>query len=225
MIKILFLTANPKDTDARHLDEEVRAIKERLRLSDMRDQFEVVQEEAVRVTDLQAHLLRHKPQFVHFSGHGSRVGEIILEDVRGHSHPVPPRALERTFKVLKDNIRCVVLNACYSETQAQGIAASIDYVVGMSRAIEDASARAFASSFYQALGYGRSMQEAFALGCAEIELENQGKGDEPMLVTAARNPPYHSCFICCSHNDEDIAFARRLSADLRRSGIECWMAR
>jgi hypothetical protein len=41
MIKILFLAANPKDTDPLRLGEEVRAIKERLRLADQRDQFVV----------------------------------------------------------------------------------------------------------------------------------------------------------------------------------------
>jgi len=41
MIKILFLAANPKYTDRLRLDEDVRAIKERLRLADLRDPFVV----------------------------------------------------------------------------------------------------------------------------------------------------------------------------------------
>ena len=121
MIKILFLAANPRDTDSLRLGEEVRAIKERLRLADLRDQFVVEQEWAVRVTDLQGHLLHHQPHIVHLSGHGSRVGQIILEDQTGHSKPVPPEALKRLFATLKDNVRCVVLNACYLESQAQGM--------------------------------------------------------------------------------------------------------
>jgi hypothetical protein len=111
MIKILFLAANPKDTDPLRLGEEVRAIRERLRLADLRDQFVVEQEHAVRVTDLQGYLLQHQPHIVHFSGHGSKAGEIILEDAKGQSKAVSPGALQRTFAVLKDNIRCVVLNA------------------------------------------------------------------------------------------------------------------
>ena len=132
----------------------------------------VEEESAVRVVDLQTHLLHHRPHIVHFSGHGSSDGQIILEDQEGHSDPVSPSALSRLFAALKDNIRCVVLNACYSEAQASGIVESIECVIGMTRAIEDASAIAFAASFYQALGYGKSIQTAFDLGCSEIELEH-----------------------------------------------------
>src|SRR4051794_6478161 len=164
MIKILFLSANPKDTDRVSLDEEVRAIRERLRMAVHGGQFAVEQEWAVRVADLQGHLLRHQPHIVHFSGHGSRAGEIILEDQAGNRQLVSPAALRRLFATLKDIVRCVVLNACYSESQARGIAESIDCVVGMSKAIGDESAIAFAASFYQALGYGRSIQTAFDLG-------------------------------------------------------------
>ena len=76
----------------------MRAIKERLRLSDLRDQFVVEQEWAVRVTDLHGHLLRHRPHVVHFSGHGSRTGEIALEDQAGNTKPVSPSALKRTLR-------------------------------------------------------------------------------------------------------------------------------
>ena len=99
------LAANPKDTDPRCLDEEVRTIKEKLRLADLRDLFVIEQEWAVRVTDLEGHLLHHRPQIVHFCGHGSPAGEIILEDVNGVSKPVSPKSIGRLFKTLKDNIQ------------------------------------------------------------------------------------------------------------------------
>jgi len=93
-----------------------------------------------------------------------------LEDATGQSKPVLPGALQRTFAVLKDNVRCVVLNACYSEAQAKGIAESIDCVVRMTRPIGDESAIAFAGIFYQALGYGKTIRGAFELGCGQIDL-------------------------------------------------------
>jgi len=185
MVRILFLAANPKHTNPLRLGEEARAIKERLRLADLREQFIFEQEDAVQVTDLQRHLLHHQPHIVHFSGHGSRNGEIILEDNDGVSKPVSASALKRLFSTLKDDIRCVVLNACYSETQATGIADSIDCVIGMTRAIGDKSAIAFAASFYQALAYGRSIQTAFDLGCGQIDLEDLGEEDTPRLKVSS----------------------------------------
>src|SRR5206468_12182811 len=111
-------------------------------------------------------------------------GAIILEDNADNSKPATPDALKRLFATLKDNIRCVVLYACYCEAQARGIAESIDCVDGMSTAIGDESAISFAASFYQALGYGRSIRTAFDLGCGEIDLEGLGEEDTPKLKVA-----------------------------------------
>ena len=83
--------------------------------------------------------------------------------------------------MLKDNIRCVVLNACYSEGQATAIAQQIDVVIGMKHDLGDDAARNFAAAFYQGLGYGRSVQTAFDLGCLQIDLANIVETDEPQL--------------------------------------------
>lgn len=188
MIKILFLAANPLNTIPLRLDEESRAIDQALRQSEFRDQFDIQQHWAVRVMDLQGLFLRHTPDIIHFSGHGSKANEIILQDDVGSSHPVSARALEQLFSILKDNIRCVTLNACYSKQQAEAIARHIDCVIGMSKAIQDRSAISFAASFYQALGYGRDVQTAFDLGCLQINLNNLGEQDIPKLLAIKSDP-------------------------------------
>lgn len=182
IIKILFLAANPSDTSRLRLDAEMREIEQSLRQSEFRDRFEIEQHWAVRISDLQTCLLRHKPDIVHFSGHGESFGELLFEDNSGRKHSVSDRALSRLFSILKDNIQCVVLNACYSEKQARAISEHIDYVIGMSDKIGDASAISFASSFYQAIGFGRSIQEAFDLGCVQIDLANLNQQDIPKLI-------------------------------------------
>src|SRR4029078_8875727 len=105
-----------------------RTIDERLRLAEFRDRFDLRQRWAIRPADLQAHLLRHQPEIVHFSGHGSEASEIILQDDADLSHPVSAQALSDLFSVFKDSTRCVVLNACYSEPQAKAIAEHIQCV-------------------------------------------------------------------------------------------------
>lgn len=183
-LRILFLSANPKDTDRLRLDEEVRTMDERLHMSEARGRFQLAQHWAVRTSDISEYLLRHTPHVVHFSGHGSTQGEIILENSSGEMQPVPPSSLSQLFGTLKDNIRCVVLNACFSANQAQAIAQEIDCVVGMSRAVTDEAAIRFAGGFYRALGYGRSVQTAFNLGKLEIELDLPGLGEDaiPQLL-------------------------------------------
>jgi serine/threonine protein kinase len=187
-IRVLFLAANPKDTPQLRLDEEIRGIDFALRQTDFRDRFDIIQHWAVRIADLQGYLLRHNPDIVHFSGHGSSSNQIILEDISGNSHPVSARALSQVFSVLKDNIRCVVLNCCYSEPQARAIAQHIDCVIGMSKSIGDAAAVGFATAFYQALGYGRNLKTAFDLGCSQIDLESLDEQDTPQLLAINSNP-------------------------------------
>lgn len=188
MISILFLAANPSDATRLRLGEEVREIDQALRKTEFRGKLDIKQHWAVRVSDLQGYLLRHKPHLVHFSGHGSKLSEIILEDNSGRSHPVSVRALSKLFSVLKDNIRCVVLNACYSEPQARAIAEHIDCVIGMSKAIGDAAAISFAKAFYEAIGYGKDVKTAFELGCNLIDLENLDEQDTPRLLAINANP-------------------------------------
>ena len=181
-IRILFLAANPRDGDRVRLDEECREVERALRSSEYRDLFEVRSQWAVRWIDFQDHLLRYRPEIVHFSGHGSRGGEIVLEDDQGRGRPVARHTLAELFRLLRDNIRCVVLNACFAVEQARAIASEIDCVVGMSQHISDPAAIAFATAFYRALGYGLDVKKAFELGRLEIDTQGLADGDVPQLI-------------------------------------------
>jgi|GEM_PF-4464998 len=181
-VKILFLAANPTDSTRLRLDEEVREIDHALQLSEHGGEFELIQHWAVRVSDLQGLILRHKPDVVHFSGHGSDSSEIILEDKTGKTHPVPYEALSNLFFIFKESISCVILNACYSENQANAIAEHINYVIGMSKAITDQSALTFSTAFYQAIGYWMDIRTSFDLACNQINLENLNEFEVPKLL-------------------------------------------
>jgi len=183
MIKILFLSANPKDTTRLRLAEEAREIDSKLQATPLRGTFTVEPVFALRVSELQSHLMRHMPQIVHFSGHGSDKGEIILEDDFGEHRAVPIDGLQTLFSLLGEDITCVVLNACFSERQAAAIAENIPFVIGMSGAIGTAGAIAFAASFYQALGYHRTIEEACKLGCNQLQLNNLPEHMAPKLIS------------------------------------------
>lgn len=180
-MKILFLAANPRDMDRLKLDEEVREIDQVLRRADYRDQFELVTHWAVRNNELLELLQRHKPDIVHFSGHGTADDQIMLVNESGTSQPISGRLLARIFSVLKGNIRCVVLNACYSPTQAEAIAEHIEVVIGMSNQIADQASYEFSGAFYQGLAYGQTAQTAFDLGAIRIEMADPNTQAEPVL--------------------------------------------
>jgi hypothetical protein len=166
MVKVLLLSANPLDAPL-SIEEEFRAIDAKIRASDHREHVQLIPHGAVRLEDIPGLLMRHKPHVVHFSGHGD-AGAIELTRADGSNHLVPPAALTDIFRVLKDNVRVVLLNACDSAPQAEAIVDVIDCAVGMSDEIEDGAAIAFAAAFYEALGYGRSVQDAFDLALVQL---------------------------------------------------------
>lgn len=184
--KILFLTANPSDTAALRLDEEIREIGQRIRRGEYRRLFEIRTAPAIRATDLQYELRDAVPDVVHFSGHGSDAGELLfVRDGDRSSQPIPSKTLARVFKQFRDQIRCVVLNACYSAAQAAAIAESIPCVVGMTREVRDTTALAFAAGFYEALAFGSSIAAAVEAGQTQVELSDPDGVDEaeiPKLI-------------------------------------------
>jgi hypothetical protein len=181
-IKALFLASNPKGTTPLELDREIREITEKIRAAEYRDSIDLISAWAVRPDDLLQLLNQHKPQIVHFSGHGSESGEIILVDSRGEKKPVNPVAIKALFQTLKANIRVVILNACYSKIQAEAITQVIDCAIGMNDAIGDEAAIAFAASFYRAIGFGLSIKQAFDQGIVVLLLEGIPEESKPELL-------------------------------------------
>ena len=159
-IHILFLAADPTDASRLRLGEELREIQEKLQLARSRERFELHQRMSVRPADISQALLDTQPQIVHFSGHGTASGELCFENASGEIHPIAPGALAALFEQFADQVDCVVLNACFSEIQARAISQHIRYVISMSEAFGDRAAIAFAIGFYQAVGAGRTIEDA-----------------------------------------------------------------
>ena len=76
----------------------------------------------------------------------------------------------------------MVLNSCYSEEQAQAISKHIDFVVGMNESILDRAAIEFAIGFYDAIGSGRDIEDAFNFGKNAININNIEGKEIPQLI-------------------------------------------
>lgn len=164
---VLILAANPMDTDRLALAEELKLIKDELRQGEQGRRYRVEMELASSRSELSRLLVRFKPTIVHFSGHGTPTGQIVLQDGNGNAETVPPDALVALFDTLKGT-EAIVLNACYSLELATALARVVPQVVGMARAIGDKSALRFVTGFYRGLAGGLDYATAFKLGCIEI---------------------------------------------------------
>ncbi|MFT3767787.1 MAG: pentapeptide repeat-containing protein [Minicystis sp.] len=206
-VHVLFISANVPGQSVLDLEEEERTIREKLRHD---DRFVVTHAPAARVEDLQTYL-RTQPAIVHFGGHGTNGGGTAVADDARHVRPVPgpeivategrlllrddegravavaPEGLARLFEVF-GGVRCAVLNACFSEAQAEALAEHVDVVIGTRRAIEDKHAITFTNGFYEAIGAGDSIEKAFEVGRALIEALSP-EAAKALLLLAERGVP------------------------------------
>jgi class 3 adenylate cyclase len=181
-IKILILAANPEAAPMLDLDEEARGIDAKLLATALRDRFQIVKHGAVRLDDLAGLLLRHQPDIVHFSAHGQDSGDIVFVGKGGRAHRVAPVGLAGMLAQAGKLPRLVVFNGCYTAAQAKAAAGKIDFAVGVAGVIKDEHAIIFAPDFYQALGFGRSVQEAFDMGVARLVAEGLANAKELMQL-------------------------------------------
>lgn len=212
--KILFVAANPASQAGLRLGEEYREIEGGLRAAAKRDRFELVQRWAVRPRDLQQALVSEEPQIVHFCGHGSSSGDLVLEDDRGNPHGVTPVALAELFDLCCHFVECVVLNACHTKIQADAISKYIRYVIGMDKAIGDRAAIRYAVGFYDTLGAGKPYDFAHDMGCNLLRLENIPEHLTPVLSLGQG----------CLYRYTDFQILGRMSRDEINSVIQQYKA-
>lgn len=182
---VLVLSANPRLTTPLQVGEEQRAIKRAITLARADSRLETRSADSVRRHDLQLALTTHRPTVVHFIGHGSGQEGIVVVNRYGMPQPVPPAVVTELFRVLAGQIRCVVLNACFTDEQAHAIARHIPCVVGMSGRVSDVTAIEFAASFYQAAAAGCTVQGAFDLARNSLTMNGHTQTDIPVLVAAS----------------------------------------
>jgi hypothetical protein len=176
---ILFLMASPVDQPPLGLDAEIRDIRAELRKAKRGDLFSTEILPATRVVELWEAILDFKPHVVHFACHGTD-DAILLEDDERHAFSVTGQKLANYFAQFPD-LECVVLNACYSETQASEIVKNVAYVVGMQNQTPDKGAHEFAVSLYSGIGAGQTYEQAFNRACAKLGLEGLDQVVRPVL--------------------------------------------
>lgn len=183
-ISVLMLASSPKDCDDLRLGEEARVIRHSIELAKLRDSVVLEDRWAVQVDDLFQAVNGVDPTIVHFSGHGSLDGSILLEDRDGTSKYLQPDKVAIVVSSLSPTLRLIVFNACCSADQAAEVVNHVQASVRMSRCISDGAAICFAKRFYSAIGHGLSLQKAFEQGRAALAIDYTDEYDIPQLYVA-----------------------------------------
>jgi hypothetical protein len=177
-VRILFLGANSTGAPL-DLEREVSRIQHDLRMARDRDALEFRHVGAATSDTLMQAMLDERPTIVHFAGHGQTDG-ILLRDEVGNPRLVSGEALASLFALFGNTVRCVVLNACWSQAQATAIRRHVPHVIGTRAAIPDDASLAFSAGFYKAVAAGKDIPFAFEAGKARVRME--GCGGEDLLV-------------------------------------------
>lgn len=200
--RVLLVCANPRGTDPLRTAEEDRTLRESIRLSPKRDNFEVETLSAATIDDLRRALLRNNFDVVHFSGHGTRAG-LIFEDALGSLKVPASAALAELLKRRK--VRVALLNACYSLSVGKIAAIGTDFTIASTGPISDPGAIEFTRGFYDALGAGHDVPDAFEEGMSSANLkgyhldaillrqgEEYAPPSQPLQTTVAQSVPARS---------------------------------
>ncbi len=124
-------------------------------------------------TQLSELLRRHTPEIVHFIGHGSRDGELIVRGEASGAAVIDADAFAGMLGNFSEFVRCVFLNACFTNMQAEQLARKIEVVVAASGELDAEAGLLAATSFYRTLASGESVQRAYAIALRETPLRGQ----------------------------------------------------
>jgi TPR repeat protein len=187
-VRVLLFAADPLSAPPHasaprlRLDEDVRQLREKVRAARHPDALEFDVRWAARTDDLLQALSDTRPQVVHFSGHGTQDGGLLLMDRDGaHPRRVSAPSLAQLFRTLPGDVRLVVLNACHSRAQAEAVADVVGCAIGVRGRIPDAAAITFAAAFYRAVACGESIAAAYEQARVALELEHDADAASPEL--------------------------------------------
>ena len=170
-LTILFLAANP----------QVRSITEAIRKSEGRDGIEFFSRWAVQSLDILQAINETDPEIIHFSGHGSEKGEIVLDDGSGNIAMVSKEAMAAAVASASKKVRMIFFNACFSQKEAQAVVDKVEAAIGMNTEIGDEAAIVFAAQFYSSIGFGKNLQQAFDQAKAALLLKGIAEEHTPVL--------------------------------------------
>ena len=172
--KILLVCANPKGSDPLRSGEEDRVLRESVRRSRHRENLTIDTLNAATIDDLRRALLdaqatENAYDIVHFSGHGTNHG-LLFEDSSGREFVPESGALAEILEAR--GVKVALFNACYSLSAGQITAGQLEHTIATTGPISDPSAIEFTRGFYDAVGAGLSVPEAFKEGVRAAEVKN-----------------------------------------------------
>ncbi len=186
-LNVLYLASNPDPQCSLRIDAEIRLVQQAIRGTVYRDSITVQYRPAANLDSLLEGLNDHRPQIVHFSGHGNETE--IATDSGGVEDPAVQSLsfdlLAKALSATDSPPEIVVLNSCKSSAAKKHLLPVAKVIITMRESISDVAAAAFAPRFYAALASGQPVQKAFAQGQVAVAAASISEANTPELHCAA----------------------------------------
>lgn len=152
--KILLICTSPRDSNPTAFDDEYKRIKNALRASTDRDNFEIEIETSVKKAEFFDLLNHHKPHFLHLCMHTTLQDGLYFEDEHKEVFPMPVAEFADIIKLFSEEVlkpTCILLSACNSKAHAEAVTAYCDFAIGTQRVFPASAGIVYAAGFYQTL--------------------------------------------------------------------------
>lgn len=180
-LRVLVVGANPVDLDQLDLDAEMQHVESELGVPTVARRVRIDIDISATAEDLLDNISALTPGLLHFAGHGNARGEpqlLALDDV---SHSLSAALIDEMSR-RAPQLRCIVLNTCWSARVATELVRRLPLVVvGMASNIEDTHAIMFTQHFYRSIARGRSLREAFNVARTALRIVETKAGTMPQI--------------------------------------------
>jgi len=161
MIKLLYIGSSPDSHTSLNLDAEYERIKKNC--LGKKNQVELKGIFNPSLKELQGTINTFQPDIIHFGGHGSENGELVIwSDETGEGKFINDREFTQLTKSLhSDNLRLLFLSSCYSRSFAERLHKEqlVDCIVAFTEEIKDDGVPQVVDLFYSGLLNGYRLEE------------------------------------------------------------------
>ncbi|MFG2132194.1 CHAT domain-containing protein [Streptomyces sp. NPDC048751] len=165
---VLFLMSGPRTERRLALGAEFDEIQEAVAAAGSR-RVELRVRAAARNDGVVSALDTERPDVLHYAGHGSPNGHLLMEGPGGSMAPVRTGWLAESLAAV-GGVHCLVLTSCHLGRDLEDFRSCADFSIGATVPLRDRDGRAFSRVFYEALRRGRQVPDAFALGTAQVTM-------------------------------------------------------
>lgn len=184
--RVLMFGSNPLETTQLRIDEERREIENRIQMvRSARVFIDIEHAFETRTKDILPKLLGSNADILHFSGHGEIDG-LIFEHDDGVCRKIEGALLAGHLSKAGTSIKCLILNACFSDSLASFLLPHVDFMIGCTSSISDEAAIAFSGAFYAAMASGKSYNDCFELATNDVAI-SQSKSEAKKFVIRSRS--------------------------------------